>query len=124
MEMKILNKKAAGVDSAAATPSVKGPEDFFFVFICRGSKAAFKQIEEYIKRKTTARLIFQRFSRNYLSVSEIKAETVFPREAEADDWPDSLPGCFLNYGKPKWPNGPCESCRVQRLCRKSGGLEE
>ena len=57
----------------AAGLTVEGPEEsvFYFVFVCRGSRAAYKQIEEYIRVKTAARLIFQRISKNYLSVSEV-----------------------------------------------------
>jgi len=57
----------------AAGLTDEGPEEsvFYFVFVCRGSRAAYKQIEEYIRVKTAARLIFQRISKNYLSVSEV-----------------------------------------------------
>ena len=56
----------------AAGLTDEGPEgSFYFVFVCRGSRAAYKQIEGYIRAKTTARLIFQRISKNYLSVSEV-----------------------------------------------------
>ena len=49
-------------------------ETFFFVFVCRGPKSAYKQIEDFIKGKTTARVVFQRISRNYLAISEIQAK--------------------------------------------------
>ena len=50
-----------------------GPEEsFFFVFVCRGSKSAYKKIEEFVKGKTEARVVFQRISKNYLVVSELQ----------------------------------------------------
>jgi len=49
-----------------------GPEEtFFFVFVCKGPKSAYKTVEEYIKGRTTARVVFQRISKNYLVVSEL-----------------------------------------------------
>jgi len=31
---------------------------------------------------------------------------------------NSLPECIGYYGKPVPPNGPCEKCKSQELCRK------
>jgi len=53
-----------------------GPETFFFVFICRGPKSAFKQVEDFVKGKTEARVIFQRITKNYLVVSELQTKPV------------------------------------------------
>ncbi|MEM3579541.1 MAG: hypothetical protein QXL54_04905 [Candidatus Bathyarchaeia archaeon] len=64
--VKPQNGQAAGL-------TVEGPKEeiFYFVFVCKGSRAAYKQVEEFIRAKTAARLIFQRISKNYLSVSEV-----------------------------------------------------
>ncbi|MEM2939522.1 MAG: hypothetical protein QXU95_04540, partial [Candidatus Bathyarchaeia archaeon] len=60
-------------------------------------------------------LIFQRFSKRYLVVSELQTTPVF--QPAISDWPDSLPGCFGEFGEAIQPNS-CESCRVRGLCRK------
>jgi hypothetical protein len=54
-----------------------GPEEtFFFVFVCKGPKSAYKTVEEYIKGRTTARVIFQRISKNYMVVSELQTRLI------------------------------------------------
>ena len=67
--VKPQNREAEGL-------AANGPETFFFVFICRGPKSAFKQIEGYVKGKTQARVIFQRITKNYLVVSELQTRPV------------------------------------------------
>ena len=32
---------------------------------------------------------------------------------------ESLPGCIGYYGFPLPPNGPCETCKVKELCKRS-----
>lgn len=73
--MDFGNGKTAKLQSLKEAEGLSGKsleEAFFFVFVCKGSKSAYKQIEEFIKGRTTARLIFQRLSKNYLSVSEMR----------------------------------------------------
>jgi hypothetical protein len=67
--VKPQNREAEGLTG-------NGPETFFFVFICRGPKSAVKQIEEFVKGKTEARVIFQRITKNYLVVSELQTRPV------------------------------------------------
>lgn len=123
MEREILKVKTDEAVSAASASSFEGPEEYFFCFVRRGPKAAYRKIEEYIRGKTSARLIFQRVSKRYLAVSDLQTKQVFP--TASNDLPDSLPGCFTYYGSPEWPNGPCETCRVKKLCRDlRGGTAE
>ncbi len=38
--------------------------------------------------------------------------------------PDSskpLPGCITFYGHPTFPNGPCDVCNFEKLCKKNTG---
>ncbi|MEM3579589.1 MAG: hypothetical protein QXL54_05150 [Candidatus Bathyarchaeia archaeon] len=73
MEKEIEKSVELQSGKEAAGLTDKSPEPlFYFVFVCRGSRAAYRQIEEFLKAKTTARVIFQRISRNYLSVSEVQ----------------------------------------------------
>ena len=30
----------------------------------------------------------------------------------------TLPGCVGYFGKPRGPNGPCETCQYRELCRR------
>jgi len=66
------NVKPQKVERAEGLTVSSPEETFFFVFICRGPKSAYKQIEEFVKGKTEARVVFQRISKNYLVVSELQ----------------------------------------------------
>ncbi|MEM2888944.1 MAG: hypothetical protein QXR42_05635 [Candidatus Bathyarchaeia archaeon] len=72
--MKFLETKkpVKPKNDAAAGLTVESPEEnFYFVFVCKGSKAAYKQVEEFIKGRTPSRVVFQKISRNYMAVSEV-----------------------------------------------------
>jgi len=66
--------KPQKVEGAEGLTDSSPEEVFFFVFVCRGQKSAYKQIEEFIKGKTSARVVFQRISRNYMVISELKTK--------------------------------------------------
>jgi hypothetical protein len=74
-EMQILRNgktvKPQNLEAEGLT-DLSPEETFFFVFVCRGPKSAYKRIEEFVKGKTEARVVFQRISKNYLVVSELQ----------------------------------------------------
>jgi hypothetical protein len=37
------------------------------------------------------------------------------------DYPRHLPGCITFYGHPTFPNGPCDLCNFEKLCKENSG---
>ena len=68
--------KPQKVEGAEGLTDSSPEETFFFVFVCRGSKSAYKRIEEFVKGKTEARVVFQRISKNYLVISELQTRAL------------------------------------------------
>lgn len=64
------------LENAAGLTDESPEESFYFVFVCKGNRAAYKQIEDFIKARTTARAIFQQLSKNHLSVLEVQMKPV------------------------------------------------